>query len=227
MYPPSRSVIDDCKLTHLFANSLSACVYKLIACKLHNSLFVSFPKRKLRERYRTAVQYIAKFRLLPRDLSFVLTNFLWLNKTSKKNRPLFKRIIARYAMKFHVNFRANFRRKITGTKNEIHAFRLHYFCTVLYPPTLSQNRKPRSRSNLDLVRCLEDLATSQEKTKNPEVQVIILDGRSIANMLRPGYAKKTDYASQVSVPAIYCIPNTACKPSRRCLGRVSPRNFRS
>ena len=127
-----RSVIDDCKPAHFFTNSLSARVYKFITCKLHNSLFVSFPKRKLGERYRTAVQYVAKFCALPRNLSFVITNFLWLNETSKKNRPLFERIIARYDMKFHAHFRANFRRKITGTKNEIRAFRLHYFCTVLY-----------------------------------------------------------------------------------------------
>ena len=70
-----RSVIDDCKPAHFFTNRLSARVYKFIACKLHNSLFVSFPKRKLRERYQTAIQYGAKFRVLPRDLSFVLTNF--------------------------------------------------------------------------------------------------------------------------------------------------------
>ena len=127
-----QSVIDDCKPTHFFTNSLSACVYRFITCKLHNSLFVSFPKRKLHEHYRTAIQCVARFRVLPSDLSFVLTNFLWLNETSKKNRPLFKRIIARYAMKFHANFPANFRRKITGTKNEICAFRLHYFCTILY-----------------------------------------------------------------------------------------------
>ena len=35
-------------------------------------------------------------------------------------------------MKFHANFPANFLRKISGTKNKICAFRLHYFCTVLY-----------------------------------------------------------------------------------------------
>ena len=127
-----RSVIDDCKPVHFISHSLSARVYKFIPCKLHNSLFVLFPKRKLRERYRTTDQYVAKFRVLPHDFSFVLTNFLWLNKTSKKNRPLIKRIIARYAMKFHSNFRANFRQKITGTKNEIPAFCLHYFCTILY-----------------------------------------------------------------------------------------------
>ena len=126
-----RSVIDDCKPAHFLTNSLSARVYKFIACKLHNSLFISFPKNCVNATklpFNMSVQYVVKFRVLPRDLSFELVNFLWLNETSKKNRPLFKRIIARYAMKFH----ANFHRKITGTKNEIHAFRLHYFCTVLY-----------------------------------------------------------------------------------------------
>ena len=128
-----QSAIDDCKLAHFFfTNSLSARVYKFNACKLHNSLFASFPVRKLHERYRIALQYVAQFHVLPRDLSFVLTNFLCLNPTSRKNRPLFKRIFAQYAMKFHANFRANFCRKITGTKNEICTFRFHYFCTTLY-----------------------------------------------------------------------------------------------
>ena len=44
----------------------------------------------------------------PGDLSFVLTNFLYRNENSKKNRPFFKRIIAQYAVKFHANFQANF-----------------------------------------------------------------------------------------------------------------------
>ena len=83
-----------------------------------------------------------------------------------------------------------------------------------YPPAQSQNRKLRSGSKSDLVGCLQDLVTSQEKTDNPEVLVIILDGPATVNMLPPGYAKKfSDYASQVSVPAIHCIPNTACKAS--------------
>ena len=121
-------MIDDCKPAHFLTNSLSARVYKFIACKLHNSLFVSFPKNCVNVTelpFNMSVQYVVKSRVLP--LSFELVNFLWLNETSKKNRPLFKQIIARYAMKFH----ANFHRKITGTKNEIRAFHLHYFCTVL------------------------------------------------------------------------------------------------
>ena len=87
-----QSVIDDCKPAHFFTNSLSARVYKFISPKLHNSLFVSFPKRKLCECYRTAIQYVAKFRVQPCNLSFVLTNFLWLNETSKKNHPNYRSI---------------------------------------------------------------------------------------------------------------------------------------
>ena len=37
-------MIDDCKPAHFFANSSSARIYKFIACKLHNSLFLSVPK---------------------------------------------------------------------------------------------------------------------------------------------------------------------------------------
>ena len=70
-----------------------------------------------------------------------------------------------------------------------------------YPP--SKNGKLRSGSKSDLVGCLEDLVTSQEKTNNPDVQVIILDGSAIVNMLRPGYAKTfSEYASQVFLPYI-------------------------
>ena len=36
-----RSVIDDYNPAHFFTNSLSAVIYKFIACKLLNSLFVS------------------------------------------------------------------------------------------------------------------------------------------------------------------------------------------
>jgi len=59
-----------------------------------------------------------------------------------------------------------------------------------YPPALTQNGKLRSGSKSDLVGCLEDLVTSQEKTNNPDEQVIILDDSAVVNMLRQGYAKK-------------------------------------
>ena len=51
-----------------------------------------------------------------------------------------------------------------------------------YPPALTKNGTLRSGSKSDLVRCLEDLVTTQEKTNNPDVQVIILDGSAIVNM---------------------------------------------
>ena len=51
-----------------------------------------------------------------------------------------------------------------------------------YPPALTKNGTLRSGSKSDLVGCLEDLVTSQEKTNNPDVQVIILDGSAIVNM---------------------------------------------
>ena len=74
---------------------------------------------------------------VPCELSFVLTNFLELKETLKKNHVLFKRISAQYAVKFHSHFRVNFRGKVTGAKNEIRAFRLRYFCTILYEMYLS------------------------------------------------------------------------------------------
>ena len=97
-----------------------------------------------------------------------------------------------------------------------------------YPPALTQNGKLRSRSKLGLVGCLEDMVNSQERTSNPDIQVIILDGSAVVNMLRLGYAKKfSNYASHASIPVIHCIPNTVCKPSRCCLARVPPRKFKS
>ena len=129
-----KSVIDDCK---------PACTYKFTACKLHNSLFISVAKRKLRELCRTAVQCVMKFCLVPCELSFVLTNFLQIKKTSKKNHALFKRISARYTVKFH----SPFRRKVAGTKNEIRAFRLCYFCTILQSSIAFGNAVPNFSPN--------------------------------------------------------------------------------
>jgi hypothetical protein len=72
------------------------------------------------------------------------------------------------------------------------------------PPALSQMGKLRSCTKSDLVGCLEDLVTSQENASNPQVQVIILDGAALVNMLRPGAATKTfdDYGQQVFSPYI-------------------------
>ena len=51
--------------------------------------------------------------------------------------------------------------------------------------------------------CLEDLVPSHENASNPTVQVIILDGAALVNMLQPGAAKTfSDYAQQVFSPYI-------------------------
>ena len=44
LYNPSMALPPDCKPANFFTNSLSACTFKFIACKLHNSLFVSSQK---------------------------------------------------------------------------------------------------------------------------------------------------------------------------------------
>ena len=60
-----QSGIDDCKPAHFLQTAYQFVKNKFIAFKLHNRLFVSFPKRKLCERCQTAVQSVAKFCVLP------------------------------------------------------------------------------------------------------------------------------------------------------------------
>ena len=63
--------------------------------------------------------------------------------------------------------------------------------------------KLRTGTKSDLLGCLEDLVSSQGNSPSPRVQVNIIDGAAIVNMLRPGAAKKfSDYAEQVLTPYI-------------------------
>jgi len=67
-----------------------------------------------------------------------------------------------------------------------------------YPPALSQMGKLRTGTKSDLVGCLEDLVPTQDLSPTPVVQVVLLDGAAIVNMLRPGSANTfSDYATQV------------------------------
>ncbi|KAK1898363.1 Hexokinase-1 [Dissostichus eleginoides] len=71
------------------------------------------------------------------------------------------------------------------------------------PPSLSQMGKLRTGTKSDLVGCLEDLIYLQQNASHPTVQVIILDGAAVVNMLPPGAAKKFfDYAQKVFSPYI-------------------------
>ena len=55
----------------------------------------------------------------------------------------------------------------------------------------------------DLVGCLEDLIPPQECVASPHVEVIILFGAAITNMLATGGTKTfSDYATQVFLPYI-------------------------
>ena len=55
----------------------------------------------------------------------------------------------------------------------------------------------------DLVGCLEDLDLSRQSSPSPRVEVNIIDGAAIVNMLRPGAAKTfSEYAEQVFLPYI-------------------------
>ena len=61
----------------------------------------------------------------------------------------------------------------------------------------------RTTTKSDLIGCLEDLVPSKEETTVPNIQVSIIDGSAIVNMLRPGSAQTfLDYAQQVFLPYI-------------------------
>ncbi|KAJ8405691.1 hypothetical protein AAFF_G00316710 [Aldrovandia affinis] len=72
------------------------------------------------------------------------------------------------------------------------------------PPALSQMGKIRLGTKSDLVGCLEGLITPRENdAASPPVEVMILDGAAIVNMLAPGNAKTfSEYASLVFLPHI-------------------------
>ena len=76
-----------------------------------------------------------------------------------------------------------------------------------YPPALSQMGKLRIGTKSDLVGFLE-----QDLSPTPIVQVVLLDGAAIVNMLRSGFANTfSDYANQVFLPYI-----TATREQTRC-----------
>ena len=70
-------------------------------------------------------------------------------------------------------------------------------------PALSQMGKMRLGKKSDLVGCLEDMIPPQENSVGPDVEVIIIDGAVITNMLAPGGANTlSDYKTQVFLPYI-------------------------
>ena len=67
-----------------------------------------------------------------------------------------------------------------------------------WPPSISDYGKLRSVTKSDLLPCLEDLLPQTDKANNlvPEVDMIVLDGAVIVNMIKP--AKSNTFAEYVS-----------------------------
>ena len=71
------------------------------------------------------------------------------------------------------------------------------------PPSLSQMGGLRTGTKSDLMPCLENLVPVKDDLSTPRVEVSILDGAAIINMLRPGTAKTFQgYATDVFVPYV-------------------------
>jgi len=65
-----------------------------------------------------------------------------------------------------------------------------------YPPSLSHLGKLRTGKKSDLLHCLEDVTGVSSCSSSPAVQVGILDGAAVVNMLQPGTAKTFDGCSK-------------------------------
>ena len=69
------------------------------------------------------------------------------------------------------------------------------------PPALSQMGNIRLGKKYDLEGCLEDLIHPRDNASSPAVEVVILDGAAIVNMLAPGTTNTfSEYTTQVFLP---------------------------
>ena len=68
-----------------------------------------------------------------------------------------------------------------------------------FPPSLSTYGDIRTGTKLDIVQCLEKMSPSQND--RPDVDMFLLDGSVIVNMLRPRAVKIFhEYSQQVFLP---------------------------
>ena len=75
-----------------------------------------------------------------------------------------------------------------------------FFCheNQVCPPVLSKNGIIRDGDKSELLHCLEELVPVEESLLSPTVEVLILDGAAIVNMLKPVNSKTfQDYANKV------------------------------
>jgi hypothetical protein len=79
----------------------------------------------------------------------------------------------------------------------------------------------RTGTKSDLLSCLQDLTPVNENASSCTVQVTILDGAAIANMLRPSwYSQDIPGLYHGGVLAIHLITASACSQTRHHLGCV-------
>jgi hypothetical protein len=70
-----------------------------------------------------------------------------------------------------------------------------------FPPSISKNGDLRSGTKSTLIKCLEELGSFH--FDQPTVEVIVVDGAAIVNMLKPGNAKTfADCSTNVFLPYI-------------------------
>lgn len=129
-------MIDTARFGTQFIQQLS----NYISCTLHDDRLNQLRDSLYLIRCRTSALCVAKFLVLTAERTLLIANFRRGVENTTKFPLLFKRITARNASIFPSKFRAIFRWKFAKTKNEIRAFHLHYFCTVLYVPHLHNLR---------------------------------------------------------------------------------------
>ena len=84
----------------------------------------------------------------------------------------------------------------------------------------------RTGTKSDLLHCLKDLTPARENATSPTVQVSILDGATIVNMLRPGsYYQDIPGLCHGCFCALYHSAASACSQTRHHLGCVLAQNL--
>ena len=83
------------------------------------------------------------------------------------------------------------------------------------PSALSQVGNIRLGKKSDVVSCLEDMIPPRENASIPAVEVVILDGAAIVNMLAPGTTKA--FSEYAGVLAIRPISVATCEQGGCCL----------
>ncbi len=82
----------------------------------------------------------------------------------------------------------------------------------------------RDGDKAELLHCLEELISLEKSIPNPSVEVLILNGAAIVNILKPVNSKTfQDYANNVFLP--YSVSTSTCLETGSCMGCLQARKF--